>query len=131
MPLDEAAAFLITCGTSCHALKDRAGPKAGERLLVPGAGGGVGLAAVELGQAMGAKVIAAASSDEKLASAKTLGADQGLVYPRGPLDREAQKALSAQFKGPAKVRGPMASLTRSAATMPNPRCTALLGVDAT
>ncbi|MEO8927650.1 MAG: NADPH:quinone oxidoreductase family protein [Caulobacteraceae bacterium] len=98
MPFDEAAAFLMTYGTSYHALKDRGRLKAGETLLVLGAAGGVGLAAVELGAAMGARVIAAASSQEKVALAKAHGAAEGIVYPKGPFDRDGQKALSEMFK---------------------------------
>ncbi len=104
MPFDVAAAFIMTYGTSYHALKDRGHLKAGETLLVLGAAGGVGLAAVELGKAMGARVIAAASSDEKVALAKEHGADDGVVYPQGPFDKEGQRALSNLFKdalGPA------------------------------
>src|SRR3954471_17736672 len=73
--LVEASAFLFTYGTSYHALKDRARLAAGETLLVMGASGGVGLAAVELGKLMGARVIAAASSPEKLALCRQRGAD--------------------------------------------------------
>jgi NADPH2:quinone reductase len=98
MPFDEAAAFLMTYGTSYYALKDRGYLKPGQTLLVLGAAGGVGLAAVELGKAMGAKVIAAASSQEKVDLAIDHGAAGGLVYPRGPFDRDGQKALSEQFK---------------------------------
>jgi NADPH2:quinone reductase len=98
MPFEDAAAFLMTYGTSYHALKDRAQIKAGETLLVLGAAGGVGIAAVELGKAMGAKVVAAASSQEKVDLAKAHGADTGLVYPHGPFDKDGQKALSGQFK---------------------------------
>lgn len=76
----EAAAFLITYATSHHGLKDRAGLKAGETLLVLGAAGGVGLTAVELGKLMGARVIAAASSDEKLALCRQYGADETINY---------------------------------------------------
>jgi NADPH2:quinone reductase len=104
MPFDEAAAFIMTYGTSYHALKDRGHMKPGETLLVLGAAGGVGLAAVELGKAMGARVIAAASSDEKVALAQEHGADEGVVYPQGPFDKEGQRALSNLFKdalGPA------------------------------
>lgn len=106
MPMDEAAAFLMTYGTSYHALRDRAGLKPGERLLVLGAGGGVGLAAVELGHAMGARVTAAASSPDKLATARALGATEAMIYPRGDLDRTAQKALSAAFKAACEGIGP-------------------------
>jgi NADPH2:quinone reductase len=98
MPFDEAAALLLTYGTSQHALKDRAQLKKGETLLVLGAGGGVGLAAVELGKAMGARVIAAASSAEKLALAREHGADSIVQYPVGPLDKTAARALTDQFK---------------------------------
>ena len=98
MPFEEAAAFVMTYGTSYYALKDRAGLKAGEALLVLGAAGGVGAAAVELGKAMGARVIAAASSEDKIAFARQLGADDGLVYPRRELDKAASKALAGAFK---------------------------------
>jgi NADPH2:quinone reductase len=98
MPFDEAAAFIMTYGTSYYALKDRGFLKPGQTLLVLGAGGGVGLAAVELGKAMGAHVIAAASSEEKVALAKARGAESGVVYPLGPFDRDGQKALSELFK---------------------------------
>lgn len=100
MPFDEAAAFLMTYGTSHYALKDRAFIKPGESLLVLGAAGGVGIAAVELGKAMGAKVIAAASTQEKVDFAKACGADEGIVYPArlDEDDRAATKALSEAFK---------------------------------
>jgi NADPH2:quinone reductase len=94
----------MTYGTSYYALKDRGHLKPGQTLLVLGAAGGVGLAAVELGKAMGARVIAAASSDEKVALAKEHGADEGVVYPLGPFDKEGQRALANLFKdalGPA------------------------------
>jgi len=75
-----AAAFTLTYGTSWHALKDRGGLRAGETLLVLGAAGGVGLAAVEIGKALGARVIAAASSAEKLAVCRAHGADETIDY---------------------------------------------------
>lgn len=105
MPFDEAACFLFTYGTSYHALVDRGGLKAGQTLLVLGAAGGVGVAAVEIGRALGARVVAAASSDEKLAFAKGCGAHDGIVYPAGPLDRDGAKALSAAFKGACGADG--------------------------
>lgn len=86
MPLPESfsfeqgAGFSVTYGTSYHALKQRAQLQGGETLLVLGAAGGVGIAAVEIGKAMGARVIAAASSDEKLAFAKDSGADELVNY---------------------------------------------------
>jgi len=87
---DTAAAFTLTYATSHHALFDRAGLKPGETLAVLGAGGGVGLAAVELGKIAGATVIAAASSDEKLAAAREHGADVSINYGRVEL-RDALK----------------------------------------
>src|SRR4051812_30057387 len=105
MPFDEAAAFIMTYGTSWHALKDRAHLQPGQSLLVLGAAGGVGLAAVELGKAMGATVIAAASSQEKVDLCLSRGADKGLVYPRGPFDRDGQKALGEQFKAATAPNG--------------------------
>lgn len=98
MPFDEAAAFILTYGTSYLALKQRAGLKPKETLLVMGAAGGTGLAAVELGRAMGARVIAAVSSEEKLALAKAHGAESGVVYPPGPFDDAGRKALTELFK---------------------------------
>ena len=98
MPFDEAATFILTYGTSYHALKQRGALLAGQSLLVLGAAGGVGLAAVELGKAMGARVIAAVSTAEKLALAKAHGADAGLVYPTGPFDKDGTKALAGLFK---------------------------------
>ena len=98
MPMDEAAALILTYGTSIYALKDRAKLAKGETLLVLGAAGGVGLSAVELGKAMGARVIAAASTEEKLALAKKHGADDGVVYPAGPFDKAGSKALADLFK---------------------------------
>jgi NADPH2:quinone reductase len=80
MKFETAAAFLLTYGTSYHALKQRADIQPGETLLVLGAAGGVGLAAVELGNKMGAVVIAAASSTDKLALAQKYGARHGVNY---------------------------------------------------
>jgi NADPH:quinone reductase len=105
MPFDEAAALLMTYGTSQHALKDRAQLKSGETLLVLGAAGGVGLAAVELGKAMGARVVAAASSAEKLALAREHGADEGVVYPTGSLDKVQARAVTDRFKAACSPAG--------------------------
>lgn len=102
MPFDEAACFIFTYGTSHHALKDRAQLKPGETLLVLGAAGGVGAAAVELGKAAGARVIAAVSSQDKAAFCRRIGADETLIYARD-MDRDAQKALSAEIK---RLAGP-------------------------
>lgn len=87
------AATLLTYATTYHALVDRAGLRPGETLLVLGAAGGVGTAAVELGKVLGAKVIAAASTDEKVAFCKEHGADEGIVYGREDL-RERVKAIT-------------------------------------
>ncbi|MEQ9544611.1 MAG: NADPH:quinone oxidoreductase family protein [Marinobacter sp.] len=93
MPDEKAAAFSMVYGTSYYALKQRANLQPGETLLVLGASGGVGLATVELGKAMGARVIAAASSAEKLAVAKAAGADELINYTEEPL-KEAVKKLT-------------------------------------
>lgn len=95
---EEGSGLILTYATAIHALLDRGRLKAGETLLVLGAAGGVGLAAVELGKAFGARVIAAVSSEEKAAAAREAGADAALVYPRGPFDKEGSKALSQLFK---------------------------------
>jgi NADPH:quinone reductase-like Zn-dependent oxidoreductase len=101
---EEGAALLLTSATSIHALYDRGRLKAGETLLVLGAAGGVGLAAIELGKTKGARVIAAVSSAEKAEAAGKAGADTAIVYPTGPFDADGRKALSLRFKdvvGPA------------------------------
>jgi NADPH:quinone reductase len=98
MSFETAAALTFTYGTSYHALKQRGRLEAGQTLLVLGAAGGVGLAAVEIGKAFGARVVAAVSSPEKAALAEAHGADASLVYPQGPFDADGRKALSAQFK---------------------------------
>ncbi len=85
LSLEKAAGLTITYATTYHALKDRAKIQPGETLAVLGASGGVGLAAVELGKIMGAKVIACASSDEKVAFAKSRGADLGFNYGTGDI----------------------------------------------
>ncbi len=93
MDFETAAAFVLTYGTSHHALKDRAAIQPGETLLVLGAAGGVGLAAVELGKAMGVRVIAAASNAEKLAVCRAHGADETIDYAAEDL-RARIKALT-------------------------------------
>lgn len=91
--LELAGSFLLTYGTSYHALKDRAGAKPGEALLVLGAGGGVGLAAVELGKQMGLRVIAAASTEAKREAAVSRGADEVVDYNTDDF-RDRLKALT-------------------------------------
>ena len=93
MDFTTAAAFSMTYGTSMHALKQRANLQPGETLLVLGASGGVGLAAVEIGKAMGARVIAAASTNEKLEIARKAGADELINYSEASL-RERLKELT-------------------------------------
>lgn len=101
----DAAAFIMTYATSHHALIDRAQLKPGETLLVLGAAGGVGTAAIQIGKALGAKVIAAASSDEKCALCQSLGADATINYQNQNL-REALKALTGG-KGPDVIYDPV------------------------
>ena len=103
--LDDGAAFAFTYGTSHHALMDRAQLQPGETVLVLGAAGGVGTAAVQIAKAAGAKVIAAASSDEKCAFLKRLGADATINYATANL-REELKALT-NGKGPDVVYDPV------------------------
>jgi len=101
---EEGSALLMTYATVIHALVDRGKLKAGQTLLVLGAAGGVGIAAVEIGKALGARVIAAVSSEEKAEAAREAGADATLVYPAGPFDRDGQRDLAGLFKeavGPA------------------------------
>jgi NADPH:quinone reductase len=102
---EEGAALLLTYATTIHALLDRGKLRQGQTLLVLGAAGGVGLAAIELGKAFGATVVAAASSEEKAEAAAAAGADRTLVYPRGPLDKEASKALADAFKAAVGPQG--------------------------
>ncbi len=102
---EEGAALLLTYATTIHALLDRGHLREGHNLLVLGAAGGVGLAAVELGKAFGARVVAAVSSEEKAAAAKAAGADATLVYPRAPLDKEQSKALADAFKAALGPQG--------------------------
>ena len=106
MDFEIAAALSVTYGTSIYALKQRASLKAGETLLVLGASGGVGLATVQLGKAMGAKVIAAASTQEKVDICIENGADEGFIYPSGNLDRDQQKELSNKIKELTGGMGP-------------------------
>jgi NADPH2:quinone reductase len=98
MPFDEASAFILTYGTSYYALKDRGQLKAGETVLILGAAGGVGVAAIELAKAMGARVVGAVSSEEKAAFAKNAGADATVIYPPGAFAKDQSKALAETFK---------------------------------
>ena len=93
MDYERASAFVLTYGTSYHALKDRAHLREGETLLVLGASGGVGLSAIQLGKAMGAKVIAAASNAEKLSVCQENGADHLINYAQDDL-RQSVKEIT-------------------------------------
>jgi len=93
MDFVQASSFLLTYGTSLYSLKDRAGLKKGETLLVLGAGGGVGIAAIEVGKALGARVIAAASSEDKLALCRDHGADEIINYSTEDL-RERLRSMT-------------------------------------
>lgn len=94
----EGAALIICHGTALYALDVVAKLQPGETLLVTGAAGGIGRAAVELGRALGATVVAAVSSAQKAVVAREAGAHRAVIYPSAPLDREASKATTERFK---------------------------------
>ena len=98
LPFDEAAAMMVTYGTAYYSLTTRGDVQPGEKLLIMGAAGGMGVASVEIGKALGAEVYAAAGSQDKVDFALSKGADKGIVYPPTPLDRDQQKAFSAALK---------------------------------
>lgn len=102
---EEGAAMLLTYGTTIHALVDRGNIKAGDNLLVLGAAGGVGLAAVELGKAFGARVVGAVSSEEKAQAVRDAGADDVIIYGRAPFSKDESKALADAFKEKAGKNG--------------------------
>jgi len=102
---DDASAFILTYATTHHALVDRAALKAGETMLVLGAAGGVGTAAIQIGKVLGARVIAAASSDEKCDFCKSLGADATINYTAGNIRDELKKLTDG--KGPDVVYDPV------------------------
>ena len=102
---DDASAFVMTYATTHHALLDRARLAAGETLLVLGAAGGVGTAAIQIGKVLGARVIAAASSDEKCEFCKSLGADATINYASGNIRDELKKLTDG--KGPDVVYDPV------------------------
>jgi NADPH:quinone reductase len=101
----EGAGLIMTYGTNMHGLIDRGGLKSGETLLVLGAAGGIGLAAVEIGKALGARVIGAVSSEEKRAAVMAAGADDCIIYGAAPFDKEQSKALAAAFKAAVGPKG--------------------------
>ena len=104
MPFEDAACFIFTYGTSHYALRDRGDLKAGETLLISGAAGGVGVAAIEIAKTMGARVIAAVSSQEKADFCRQIGADFAVIYPQ-KMDRDTQKALSNDVKSIVGANG--------------------------
>ena len=97
---EEGSALLLTYATAIHALVDRGRLAASQTLLVLGAAGGVGMAAIEIGKALGARVIAAVSSEEKAQAARDAGADSGVVYPAGDLEPKALSQLFKEAVGP-------------------------------
>ena len=102
---ETGASLLMTYGTTIHGLKDRGHIKPGDVMLVLGAAGGVGISAIELGKAYGARVIAAVSSEEKAAVARECGADDVVIYGRPPFDKAQSKALAEQFKAACGPNG--------------------------
>ncbi|QFT78586.1 NADPH:quinone oxidoreductase family protein [Erythrobacter sp. THAF29] len=98
VPFEKAASLLMTYGTTIHGLKDRGHIKEGDTVLVLGAAGGVGLSAVELAKAFGARVVAAVSSEAKGEVAKKAGADEVVIYPKEEMDKAASKELANAFK---------------------------------
>ena len=127
LDFDRAAGLCVTYGTTLHALKDRAKLKSGETLAVLGASGGVGLAAVELGKIMGARVIACASSADKIAFARKHGADDGIDYGKDDLkealrraDRRARRRRDLR-SGRRRLCGSSIALDRLAGTLSRDR----------
>ncbi len=105
MSFEDGSAMLLTYGTSIHALKDRGHMKTGDNVLVLGGAGGIGISAIELAKAMGGRVVAGVSSEAKADIARAAGADEVIVYPYQPLDRDASKALAEAFKKAAGSEG--------------------------
>ena len=105
VPFEKAASLLMTYGTTIHGFKDRGHIKEGDVVLILGAAGGVGLSAVELAKAYGAKVIAAVSSEAKAEVARKAGADDVVIYPREEMDKAASKELANAFKAACGPNG--------------------------
>ena len=103
MSYEDGSAILLTYGTSIHAYKDRAHITSGDVVLVLGGAGGIGISAIELAKAYGARVVAGVSSEAKAEIARKAGADDVIVYPRQPFDKDQSKALADAFK---KAAGP-------------------------
>jgi NADPH:quinone reductase len=98
MSFEDGSAMLMTYGTSAHALKDRGHMKAGDSVLVLGGAGGIGISAIELAKAYGGRVVAGVSSEDKADIARQAGADDVIVYPYQPLDKDTSKGLADAFK---------------------------------
>ena len=105
MSFEDGASLLLTYGTSIHAYKQRAAIKAGDVVLVLGGAGGIGISAIELAKAYDCRVVAGVSSEEKAQVARDAGADEVVVYPYQPLDRDASKELANAFKAAAGSNG--------------------------
>lgn len=105
VPFEKAASLLMTYGTTIHGLKDRGHIKAGDTVLILGAAGGVGLSAVELAKAYGARVVAAVSTEAKGDVARKAGADEVVIYPKDEMDKAASKELANAFKAACGPEG--------------------------
>ncbi len=105
MGFEDGASLLLTYGTSIHAYKQRGHIKAGDTVLVLGGAGGIGISAIELAKAYGCRVVAGVSSEAKAQIAREAGADDVVVYPYQPLDKEASRALAGAFKAAAGKDG--------------------------
>lgn len=105
MSFEDGSALLLTYATSIHALKDRGRMKAGDNVLVLGGAGGIGISAIELAKAYGGRVVAGVSSQAKAEIAREAGADEVVVYPHQPFDRDQSKALADMFKQAAGKDG--------------------------
>ena len=102
---EKAASLLMTYGTNIHGLKDRGHIKEGDTVLILGAAGGVGIAAIELCKAYGARVVAAVSSEAKGEIARKVGADEVVIYPKEEMDKAASKELAGAFKAACGPEG--------------------------
>lgn len=98
MSFADGASLLMTYGTSAHALKDRGHMKEGDSVLILGGAGGIGISAIELTKAYGGRAIAGVSSEAKAQIAREAGADDVIVYPYQPFDKDQSKALAEAFK---------------------------------
>lgn len=105
MSFEDGSALLLTYGTSIHALKDRGHMKSGDNVLVLGGAGGIGISAIELAKAYGGRVVAGVSSQAKAEIAREAGADEIVVYPHQPFDRDQSKAVADMFKTAAGKDG--------------------------